>query len=421
MTNNSAVSISEFIFSVKDILETEFRDVQVVGEVSNLSLSSAGHYYFNLSDAKSSVSCAMFKFDATRNPYIKKMKNGDQVILRGPVSVYAVRGTFQIVGKRVLPYGKGDLNAQFEFLKEKLRSRGMFELVHKKEIPTVPKRIAVITALRGAALQDFLNIIKRRSHWCDVLIIPSVVQGNGCAKSIINAINKAETNGSVDIIVITRGGGSIEDLWGFNDENLVQRVFDCGVPIMSAIGHQTDFTLIDYVSDYRAETPSAAAEILTEAQMQLTSKLKLSGQSLRTFIIGFKSDIERKLYRINPSQFQHILHNRINDFKMKLAKCDPKLLERSINVNQYSQLLDDLIFNLKSSITSKFDVQKQQTTLNGKLLNNLNPKSVLGRGYTYLEANGGLILTDVDEFDKIKQNEQIKIHFNNGQRTVQKV
>jgi exodeoxyribonuclease VII large subunit len=421
MINNTAITISEFVFSVKDILETEFRDVQVIGEVSNLSLSSAGHYYFNLSDAKSSVSCAMFKFDAMRNPYIKKMKNGDKVILRGPVSVYAVRGTFQIVGKRILPYGKGDLNAQFEFLKEKLRSKGMFDEEHKKKIPKIPKRIAVITALRGAALQDFLNIIKRRSHWCDILIIPSVVQGSDCARSIVAAIDKAEDVADVDVIVVTRGGGSIEDLWGFNEERLVQRVFDCTVPIISAIGHQTDYTLIDYVSDFRSETPSAAAEILTQTQMELASRLKISGQSLRSFIIDVKSNIERRLHRINPNQFQHILHNKVNKYKMILAKNEPQNLESSIGLNQYSQLLDDYAFSLQSSVQMKFESERQRVQLNGKLLNNLDPKSVLGRGYSYLETDNGLILTDVNQFDKINQNEKMKIHFKDGHRSVQKV
>lgn len=421
MINNTPVSISDFVHSVKDLLEGEFRDVQVVGEVSNLSLSSAGHYYFSLSDQRSSVSCAMFKFDAMRNPFIKKLKNGQKVILRGPVSVYTVRGTFQILGKRILPYGKGDLNAQFELLKNKLMTQGYFEESIKKPIPEFPKRIAVITALRGAALQDFLNIVKRRSHWCDILIIPSIVQGNDCARSIVSAIGQAESVDGIETIVITRGGGSIEDLWGFNEEVVVQKVFDCHIPIISAVGHQTDRTLIDYVSDLRAETPSAAAEIITEPQMNITSQLKDSGRGLKSFIIELKSDIERRLNRTNPKQFQHILHNRINSYKLSLSQLNPNSNVSKLRINEYQQTLDDSLSRMRDSVIKSYGLKENRLNMASQLLTSLNPKNVLGRGYTYLESQDGLILTDKVNFDKIQKNEELKIHFKDGFGSVKKV
>ena len=252
-----ALAVSEAVNLIKRSLESEFFDLTIVGEVSNFTSSAAGHFYFTLSDKDASLSCAMFKMDAMRNPIIRKIRNGEKVYLRGPISVYAKRGTFQLLGKKILKYGQGDLKAQFEFLKEKLRSQGFFDLENKKEIPRFPKKIAVVTAKQGAALQDFLNVMKRRSLSYDILICPALVQGDAAPASIIKALNVISSRSDIDLIVITRGGGSMEDLWAFNNEELVKCIYNLKAPVISAIGHQVDFTLSDFVADMRCETPTA--------------------------------------------------------------------------------------------------------------------------------------------------------------------
>ena len=187
-----AASVSDLVSSIKNLLEEEFQEVYVQGEVTNLSPSAAGHWYFTLSDESAGISCALFKGDALRNPLIRTLKDGDKIIDLGPVSVYQKRGSFQILAKRILPAGAGQLNLQFEKLKAKLSLEGLFDLDKKKAIPQFPKRLAVITAEHGAALQDFLNVYKSRSLWCDIVIIPAVVQGAGAAKTLISGIKKAE-------------------------------------------------------------------------------------------------------------------------------------------------------------------------------------------------------------------------------------
>ena len=273
-------SVSEVIFNIKRLLEGEFRTVSVEGEISNLSHSSSGHWYLTLSDSDSSLSAAVFKMDALRNPLMKSLKNGDKVICSGSIGVYNKRGTFQLIVKRISPVGKGDLKEQFEMLKRKLAAEGLFDPQIKKEIPTLPNRIAVITAKGAAALQDFLNIIDRRTQWYDILLSPALVQGDAAPaslrKALFNVIKysmDAPEDKKIDVIVFTRGGGSMEDLWAFNDEGLAWDIFNCPIPVISAVGHQVDTTICDMVSDLRCETPSAAAEVLSSAQAEIKETL----------------------------------------------------------------------------------------------------------------------------------------------------
>lgn len=421
MHDENFSTVSELVGSIKNLLEGEFKNVSLIGEVSNFSPSSAGHFYFTLSDSKSSVSCAIFKFDALRNPYLRKLKNGDKVVLSGPVSVYSPRGTFQVIGKRILPFGKGDLNAQFEVLKNKLRSQGLFDQEYKKKIPKMPKRIAVITALKGAALQDFLNIIKRRSIWHDVLIFPAIVQGNDCPKSVIKGLKQANKIDNIEVIVVTRGGGSIEDLWGFNDEALSKEIFNSKIPVISAVGHQTDFTLVDYVSDLRLETPSAAAEYLTEYQMQVLNKTSLLGQRLKSFIIGLNLSLEKRLSKINPSQFKHLIESKIKDYSIKLERIGPKSLESNLKLDDYSLRLNSSIDNIEKYIKQRLKDDNNKIQHLNTLLVSLDPKNVLNRGYAFLETKNGLLLTDTIEFDKLDEDEIVKIHLKDGNRKVKKV
>lgn len=418
---NSPQTVSEIVLSIKKSLESEFQNILVVGEVSNLSYSSAGHYYFTLSDEQSSISCALFKMDAFRNPSIKKIKNGDKVLVSGPVSLYAKRGTFQILCKRVLPYGVGNLMAQYEMLKEKLTVEGVFDQQYKVALPKNIKKIAVITALRGAALQDFLNVMKRRSHWFHIVIIPSIVQGDQCAPSVIDAIARAESLGDIDVIVLTRGGGSMEDLWGFNDENLVRKAFTCDIPIISAIGHQVNYTLLDFVADFRCETPSTAAELLTQSQMELYQRLVIARKDLKSIFLNFKNITFHRIDKVNPIKVLHLIRQDIYAKSNKLNKL--KFFERydCLAIYEQQQILDEqsraielCMFNLVEKFTTKLNLADNS-------LSALNPNNVLARGYTYLQQESGKVVSSLEDFDRLKIHEELIAHFYDGNRRVKKV
>lgn len=415
-----ALSVSELIFTIKNQLEEDFPTITVEGEVTNLSGSSAGHYYFTLSDKNASLSCALFKMDALRNPFIKKCRDGDKILVTGPISVYAKRGTFQLIAKRVTPVGKGDLKEQFEILKRKLTNEGLFDLELKKEIPKLPKKIGIITALGGAALQDFLNIIKRRSSWYDICIIAAVVQGDNCPRSVISAIDKAEKREDIDVLVITRGGGSLEDLWGFNDESLVRRAHQCKIPIISAIGHQVDFSLLDFVSDLRCETPSSAAEILTTEQVKLEERLKQNAKMLRSLAIEFNRDIERKIEKYNPLNMLPLLTKKLNLYGQKLESLNPSRKSDPVGIYEQYQIIDTHLGRLKEFIKDDTLERKNQLHRSRAVLDSLNPTGVLKRGYTMIEHDSGKVLTSYKEFDKIETNEYLKISFHDGTGKVKK-
>lgn len=413
-------TVSEIIGSVKKTIEGEFSDVTVVGEISNLSLSSAGHYYFNLSDHDSSISCALFKMDAFRNPAIRKIKNGDEVLIRGPISLYTKRGTFQIIAKRVLPFGVGNLMAQYELLKEKLRNEGLFDVDRKLKFPSFVKKVAVITALRGAALQDFLNVYKRRSLGHHIVIVPSIMQGDECALSVIKAIEKARKL-TPDAIVITRGGGSMEDLWGFNDENLVRSVSHLDIPVISAIGHQVDYTLLDFVADYRCETPSTAAEFLTQSQIDLNHRLILSLKDFKSLFLEFKNNVVRRIDKVNPVKVIHHLKQDLYQKKIRLEKMSSFAKGDVVKVHEHYQYIDEMLSAIRKSVQLKFEKFNYQLSLNEKSLNSLNPNNVLSRGYAYIQTEDGRVISTVKEFDNLNLNDRLYTHFQDGKRIVQKV
>ncbi len=419
MLDQNISSVSDVVGAIKTTLEFEYADILIEGEMSNLSSSSAGHYYFTLSDDQSSLSCALFKMDAMRNPFIRRAKNGDKVIIRGPISVYAKRGTFQLITKKITPSGKGDLKAQFELLKQKLSKEGLFDVTKKVSIPKLPRRIGVITAESGAALQDFLNVLMRRCHWYDILIIPAVVQGDNCANSVIAGIDKAEAIGDLDVLVLTRGGGSMEDLWGFNDESLVRRVAKSKIPIISAIGHQVDFTLLDFVADQRCETPSTAAEFLSQGQTQISDRLQLSLQKLKILFSNFSSKLKNRLDRINPLRVSGLLQQKVSNLMNRLERNNLEKRQNLLKLNDFEFHLDELVSRLETNSKNMVLNSKHRLEIAQKSLFNLNPKQVLSRGYTYIEDKD-TIITNIDDFDALPADHDLKIVFKDGSRNVKK-
>jgi len=419
--NFSPPSVSELIQSIKNVLEENFQEVMVQGEVSNLSIASSGHCYFTLSDEDSSLSCAMFRGDILRNAYAKNIKNGDQLVIVGPVTVYQKRGQFQLLVKRLMPAGEGFLKIQFDQLKAKLAHEGLFDLDRKKKIPLFPKKIAVITSEKGAALQDFLNVIKRRSLWFNIVIIPSLVQGGEAPSSLIKALEKSEKIQDLDLIVITRGGGSLEDLWAFNDEALVRKMSESRVPLISAVGHQVDFTLSDFVADLRAETPTAAAEIISQPQTELEKRIQFCKTHLW-------SEFEKTLQRIELFKKKFHPKEILSLFWLSLQQAQKNLFELRIfdrgeellNLPQKNRNLDEA--SLRLSFAIKNNLQKYQE-ISGrleKILDVLNPNNTLKRGYTYLKDKNGKVISQRESFISLPTNEALEIIFYDGPARIHK-
>lgn len=402
-----ALTVTDLVGQIKDLLEGEFRHVMVEGEITNLSSSSSGHWYFSISDKDSGLSCALFKMDALRNPIIKKLRDGDKVCCHGRIGVYQKRGTFQLIVENLLPIGKGDLKEQFELLKKRLAGEGLFDLTHKMKIPSLPKRVAVITAEQGAALQDFLNVFKRRSLWMDVMIVPALVQGEGAPASLVQALNQiltyhnaASEDKKIDIVVLTRGGGSLEDLWAFNDEKLARTIFSYPIPTVSAIGHQVDYTICDFVADLRAETPTAAAEQLTEAQMRLRQKIGHLKGTLENRMSFMVSEKARRLSRLQP--------RAILDGLWRLQ-------------HERSQRLDDALMRVQRLTEEKILKTKLHLEKKAELLHVLNPRHVLNRGFCFLRSPEGEVLESKEQFDKIPTEKVFTIEFVDGSGRAKRV
>ncbi len=421
MIGFEAATVSELVDSIKDVLEEQFHEVMVQGEVTNLSPSSAGHWYFTLSDENACISCALFKGDALRNPLIRTLKNGDKIVVAGPISVYQKRGSFQILAKRILPAGEGQLKLQYEKLKAKLAQEGLFDLEMKKEIPALPKKIAVITALHGAALQDFLNVMKRRSLWLDIVIVPAVVQGAGSGKSLVEALKKAQDLESVEVIVLTRGGGSLEDLWSFNDEALVREISNCQIPVISAVGHQVDFTLCDYVADLRSETPTAAAETLSQPQTELKARLVFCQTHLKSDLFKTYQSVQLMSQKFHPRELLGLIFQKLQVAQKNLSNI--RLIDRAeelIGHHEASQRLDENFMRLNHAVEIKTSRLKEDIKRFEQVLGALNPKQVLGRGYAFLQAPKGAVIASAASFNSLAPGTSFKIQFHDGLGSAQK-
>ena len=418
--------VSEIVGEIKNLLEHEFSNVSIEGEITNLSLSSSGHWYFTLSDKDSAISAALFKMDALRNPLMKTIKDGSKVVVVGDINVYPKRGTFQIIVKRIVPVGTGDLKEQFEKLKRKLASEGLFDMDQKKPIPQMPKRVAIITAQRGAALQDFINIYRRRSIWMDLLVIPTLVQGDDAPRAIRASLHnvikysmEAEPAKKIDLIVLARGGGSLEDLWAFNDEGLAYDIFNCPIPIISAVGHEVDFSISDFVADLRCETPSAAAEVITHHQTMIKDKMTNLRSRLKNVMDYKMSRLENRLKHAHPHAILNILLSRLASFQKRLSRCAiHQRLHELTNIHEFYLSLDENLERMKQILKERFKDYHHRLDKSRDVLKVLNPKNVLERGYGYLETEAGKVVGSTADFDKAPKGVSFNLHFHDGARKV---
>ena len=355
--NKEIISVGELNRSAKMILESNFSSVSVLGEISNLAQPSSGHIYFTLKDAEGSIRCAMFKNQKMRMNFTPK--DGDQCVLKGQVSLYAARGDYQLIVRQMQPAGVGNLMQQFEELKQKLDKEGLFDPLKKKDIPSPPKHIGVITSASTAALQDVITTIKRRAPSSQVTLSPAMVQGDTAPQAIIKALdlillfNETSTN-PIDIVLMTRGGGSIEDLWAFNNEDLAREIYDFPIPVISGVGHEIDFTIADFVADMRAPTPTAAAELVTEFQFQLSDRLQ-----------------EIQLGLING------LRNILQVNKQKLDLLESNLKSPQVILNEQKQKLDNIELRLKQAVEKKFLFSQQSLALLKQSIAEKNPYKII--------------------------------------------
>ena len=364
--------ISELNSSIRKVLEKNFSQVWVRGEVSNLKAHSSGHYYFQLKDNSAQIKAVLFRGDARNLP--QSPQEGTQYLAFGDITAYEPRGDYQIRVRHLMQDGIGNLRLEFERLKLLLEKEGLFEPENKKLIPSFPIRIGLITSPEGAAIHDFLTILERR-HWKgEVFLFPSLVQGSLAPANLIKAFGQInQFSPSLDLIVISRGGGSVEDLWAFNDEKLVRTISASQIPVISAVGHQTDFVLSDFVADLRAETPSAAAELISSLYLEEIEKA---------------SFLEKRLEEIKSNYF-HNLHDQLELLKAKLKFGSPKnKIERS------EQQLDDLENRLNTSAKRILEKESQKLCYLRSRLEGSSLQNTLEKGFTYIRGQNGEIIKD---------------------------
>lgn len=383
-------TVSQLNYSVKTLLDNTpyLSGVFVTGEISNLKDHySSGHIYFSLKDNNAVLSAVMFAGSARNLKFVPQ--NGMKVIAFCRVSLYVQSGTYQIIVEDMQPDGIGALTIAFEQLKKKLEQKGIFAQEHKKPIPKFPKTVGVITSPTGAAVQDIRNILTRRFPNIDIVLCPVLVQGTGAAPQLIQAVNMFNDYDCADVIIIGRGGGSIEDLWAFNDENLAYAIYASNIPVISAVGHETDFTICDFVADLRAPTPSAAAELAVPDREEMLA-----------------------FYNSQRQYLTSMLDKQISDYKKTLANQKTVILKNSPEraVALIDTKLDSLSKRLINSSERMITIKSESVKKLGAKLESLNPVSVLQRGYSLAEKNG-IVINSVKE---IKTDDIIDLTLKDG-------
>ena len=391
MNTPKIITVSQLNFYLKSLIDNDqnLRFVFLEGEISNLTDHySSGHIYFSLKDEKSVVKAVMFSYAAKNLKF--KPENGMKVILRARVSVYEPSGQYQLYVEDMQPDGVGALSLQFEQLKEKLSKEGLFDKAHKKPIPTFPETIGVITSPTGAAVRDILNILSRRYPSADIVMCPVLVQGENAASQLTQAIKRFSESKIADVVIIGRGGGSQEDLWAFNDENLARAIYDCETPVISAVGHETDFTICDFVSDLRAPTPSAAAELAVPDKDELTAELMAQRQYLSALIdkklLSFESSLDNSSRLLSAYSPLNIIEIGEKDMI--------NLSDRMLSVSK--QLIENNTKNLTETASK---------------LSALNPVAVLMRGYSYITDTDNKTVSSVSD---VNVGDKINIKVSDG-------
>mgnify|MGYP001597459500 FL=1 len=401
-------SVSNFVRLCKNSIEKHIPQSFVQGEISNLSKPSSGHWYFSLKDENSQIRCAFFRLNQRKVQF--KPENGMSVIIRGVTTLYPQRGDFQLIVQQMEPAGVGNLQLAFEQLKNKLRLEGLFDSDNKKDLPIYPEKIGVISSSTGSVIRDIIEVLKSRYPLSKILLYDTIVQGENAHHKIIKAIKAADNQKTCDVLILARGGGSLEDLWAFNEEELARAIFDCSTPIISSIGHETDTTIADFVADVRAPTPSAAAVSATPD----VSAILYNASKLRKYLLeSIKQSVQSNKYSlallkqriIDPSQQLLLNAQKLDDLELRLIRTNKHLIEEN------KRKLKLLISQLKNYSENFIKLQKNQLTNRASVLSLLSPLNTLSRGYTITQNSKGEIVTSQTQ---INSEELIVTQFNDG-------
>ena len=383
-------SVAQVNSYIKNMFTQDFMltSIYIKGEVSNCKYHTSGHIYFTLKDEKGTMPCVMFAGSRTGLKF--RLEEGQQVIVLGSIDVYERDGRYQLYAKEIILEGAGALYERFEALKKELEEMGMFEKEYKQPIPKYIKVLGVVTAPTGAAIQDIINISARRNPYVQIILYPAIVQGENAAKSIVNGIHALEQK-NVDVMIVGRGGGSLEDLWAFNERVVAEAIFDCQVPIISAVGHETDTTIADYVADLRAPTPSAGAELAVFEVSQLFDRIG-----------GYREILNRQM------------NHRLEDYRNRqvVSQRQLRLLSPMNQLKQKRTYAISLEERLQESIKGTIVDRKHQFEVYVERLKGLSPLDKLNQGFSYVSDDSGHTLTDVNQ---IQIGEVIQVHVRNGQ------
>lgn len=422
MANERTIySVSELNLTIRTLLESEFPLLWVEGEISNFSQPASGHMYFTLKDSNAQVRCAMFK---NRGMYLRfKPANGMQVLIRAKVGLYEARGEFQLVAEHMEEAGAGALQRAFNELKAKLSAQGLFDSDRKKPLPAVPSKIGVITSPTGAAIRDVLSVLQRRFPAIPVLIYPVPVQGEGAAQKIAAAIKLASQRQDCDVLLLVRGGGSLEDLWSFNEEMVARAIVNCEIPIVCGVGHETDVTIADFAADMRAPTPSAAAELVSPDQNRYLQNFIRHEQRLQQLMHSKLQQLAQQLDWLKQGLERHHPLNRIAQQTLELGDLRKRLLqnwqyfftrqhyqlERIISrlhsaspqqhITQATQHIAALRHRLLQSLPQQLTAKRQQLATLSRTLHAVSPLQTLGRGYAIVSNEQGKTITSSQQFE----------------------
>lgn len=391
------ISMPRTIFSVTEITnklsriieqQPQLQNVWVRGQISNLSRPASGHIYFTLKDGKSNIKGVLWRSSASRLKFLPR--DGDEVLVQGGISIYAASSNYQIIVNDIEPIGVGALQRAFEELKLKLSDEGLFDSDHKKPLPKFPKKVGVITSETGAAIQDINQQLQKRYPLVELLLYPTLVQGDRAATQIAHAIRSMNTRTDIDVLIVGRGGGSIEDLWAFNEEIVAHAIFNSEIPIVSAVGHETDFTISDMVADHRSPTPSAAVEHVVPDRLELLVHLN-----------GVKNRLNELMIRRFTTQ-----HAEIDVLESGLSPS-----KRHDTINQLSQTIDGLEAAYKKAVNDKLDVGNNRLQSLAARLDGLSPLATLKRGYSISRLSSGEVVTSSQQ---VNIGEKLDVQLSKG-------
>lgn len=405
------LTVSQLNTYIKSVFDQDYRlrNILVTGEISNFTEARSGHLYMTLKDDKSALKAVMFRGSAVRLKF--RPENGMKVIAFGSVSVFEAGGQYQMYLSDLQPDGLGSLNLAFEQLKEKLAKEGLFDPARKKPLPVYPKRIGVVTSPTAAAFQDICNVLRRRWPMAEVVLSPTLVQGVEAPAQIASALQLLDRAG-VDVIIAARGGGSMEDLWAFNDEAVARTVAACETPVVSGVGHETDFTIIDFVSDLRAPTPSAAAELCTPDWFEESDRVLAFGNHMRSLLQNRLNGERTRLQNLETSNVLRSFDSLVNEKRLKIDQLTERMGRYvAEQTRREGMRLDRAAIRLDHAMTDRVNAERSRLSKAAAKMEAFDPFAVLARGYSIAETDEGKLVKTVGD---VRKNDKLIVRVSDG-------